>query len=891
MTLQHIQNITISNWRCWKGEIQLDNIEKGFVIFNGPNAIGKSAVWEAIVAGLLDKQRGTHTDRLRPIGSSGLIPMVEIEFSANNNLYRIRKRFSRQLASSEATLYHQTGSSWKQIEEMDEAYKLCREIVAGAEAGEVSRGGFDNAVKDNLMQVLIPTQGGLVELVKAPSTVASLGVDKAIAESATQLGRILTKITNSISMWNKTRTNLIKSDLKDHLDRLTEIEEEINLLEDDSNRIEKYVNTLRTISEDLEDMQDTNSRIKEAGELRNQAEEHRKKREKAKEIADTTKEEAGKAEKLLKERKDLVTNLEKLTDKFEKAENDRKEKEKKLKSARKSLKELLKKRDDKKNEINTLRSWLDFETRGVQIEELNLSLDKVKTRLDTVDDVQKKLDGLKKEKAKLLLPDKKGWLEWDKLDEQLKEAKGKKEAESWVISGSLPKDFTIKVDGKEADYNKVSGLASTKIEITSPDKKHCFTAESSKSESENYDECLESVTKFLKKFDVKDIYELRDRHSRSTVLDTKISGAGSQISTALGGDTRDKLMQEIGRLNGELKKLKSLKSPDVEKPEGKPEEWEIRYKLEEKALNDIQSDIDKKTENVGSLDADHKGSKSHSSEVMEELKSVKKNLVEHRKEFGSDDKIKEQYEKKSKDATKAIEIWEPLNKERDMAEEQKSKAAQNLTGKLTEAITKQKEISKIEGKIAELRKDDPEGQLVRLRAEQSNLQKLVNSEQIQADALRLLEKVLESELQKHVEAVGGPIKEKIQTWLQYILQDNSELIVSEEGLPMSIRNPASQEIEFSEQSFGTKEQISVLYRLAIAGLVADQADSGVCLMLDDPFGYTDKGRRERMLEVIESEVKKYGHQVLLFTCRPEDFVGHGIPYPIIGTIEDTSTND
>ncbi len=71
--------------------------------------------------------------------------------------------------------------------------------------------------------------------------------------------------------------------------------------------------------------------------------------------------------------------------------------------------------------------------------------------------------------------------------------------------------------------------------------------------------------------------------------------------------------------------------------------------------------------------------------------------------------IKRAFEDKSKDAAKAIEMWKPLDKEKDMAEEQKLKAAQNLTGKLTEAIKKQEEISKIEGKIAELRNDDPEG--------------------------------------------------------------------------------------------------------------------------------------------------------------------------------------
>ena len=197
-------------------------------------------------------------------------------------------------------------------------------------------------------------------------------------------------------------------------------------------------------------------------------------------------------------------------------------------------------------------------------------------------------------------------------------------------------------------------------------------------------------------------------------------------------------------------------------------------------------------------------------------------------------------------------------------------------------ITKQQAISTIEGQLDELRRDDPEGKLVGLRAEQARLEMIAASEKIHADALLLLEGELQSELKKHTEAAGGPIKNKMEAWLQYVLQDESKLIVSEDGQPCAICNPSSQDIDYIEQSFGTKEQISVLYRLALASLISEQSGSGVCLMFDDPFGYTDKGRRTRMLEIIEAEVGKLGHQVLLFTCRPEDFVGHGEHYPILG---------
>ena len=51
------------------------------------------------------------------------------------------------------------------------------------------------------------------------------------------------------------------------------------------------------------------------------------------------------------------------------------------------------------------------------------------------------------------------------------------------------------------------------------------------------------------------------------------------------------------------------------------------------------------------------------------------------------------------------------------------------------------------------------------------------------------------------------------------------------------------------------------------------AESGVCLMFDDPFGHTDRHRRSLMLDILTAEAGRQGHQILLFTCRPEDFAG------------------
>ena len=91
--------------------------------------------------------------------------------------------------------------------------------------------------------------------------------------------------------------------------------------------------------------------------------------------------------------------------------------------------------------------------------------------------------------------------------------------------------------------------------------------------------------------------------------------------------------------------------------------------------------------------------------------------------------------------------------------------------------------------------------------------------------------------------------------------------------PRVIKTPTGQAIPYEDQSFGTREQVGVLYRLAGADLLKGSDDRGMCLMLDDPFGHTDRGRRQNMLEILQAAASRSGHQILVFTCRPEDFAG------------------
>jgi len=196
-------------------------------------------------------------------------------------------------------------------------------------------------------------------------------------------------------------------------------------------------------------------------------------------------------------------------------------------------------------------------------------------------------------------------------------------------------------------------------------------------------------------------------------------------------------------------------------------------------------------------------------------------------------------------------------------------------------MDKQEEILRLEADIDARRRDDPEGRLAALEAEEADLLPKVHQEKTKADALLLVEQSLGAEKQRVTHAIGQPVRKRIQDWIRYLLQDDSEVVVDDHGRPTILRTPAGRSVPIEDQSFGTREQVSVLYRLAVANLVSEESGTGVCLMLDDPFGHTDRGRRERMLEILGAESTRRGHQILVFTCRPEDFtgVGHHVALP------------
>ena len=166
-----------------------------------------------------------------------------------------------------------------------------------------------------------------------------------------------------------------------------------------------------------------------------------------------------------------------------------------------------------------------------------------------------------------------------------------------------------------------------------------------------------------------------------------------------------------------------------------------------------------------------------------------------------------------------------------------------------------------------------EGLHEKLHAAQSHLDHIrqENAAMIRrAQAARLLYVTIKEERDKARRAYVAPLKEKIERLGRLVFNNSFEVEVTED-LTVASRAMDSSNVPFDSLSGGTKEQISLISRLACAMTVSK--DGGASLILDDALGYTDPGRLKLMGAVLAKAGKEC--QIIILTCVPDRYSNVG----------------
>lgn len=166
-----------------------------------------------------------------------------------------------------------------------------------------------------------------------------------------------------------------------------------------------------------------------------------------------------------------------------------------------------------------------------------------------------------------------------------------------------------------------------------------------------------------------------------------------------------------------------------------------------------------------------------------------------------------------------------------------------------------------------------EGLHDKLQTAKSRLERLSSENRSlfrRAAAANLLFEVMSEERDKARQAYVAPLKERIER-LGRLVFDETFQVELNENLQIVSRTSSGVTVPFDSLSGGTKEQLSLIFRLACSMIVAE--DGGMPLIMDDALGYTDPERLRLMGAVLAKAAKDC--QIVVLTCVPDRYAHVG----------------
>ena len=133
-------------------------------------------------------------------------------------------------------------------------------------------------------------------------------------------------------------------------------------------------------------------------------------------------------------------------------------------------------------------------------------------------------------------------------------------------------------------------------------------------------------------------------------------------------------------------------------------------------------------------------------------------------------------------------------------------------------------------------------------------------------ALEMLERELASEREHQSNLVAGPVGDRLAKLAHQVLPESCFQL--DQDLTVQQLQRGALHESAAQLSGGTREQISVLARLAFAGLLAENQHA-VPMLLDDALVFSDDQRLDHMFQALAAAAHQ--HQIIILTCHARSF--------------------
>jgi len=887
-----VEEITIRNWRSYR-EPHTFRFEKGFNLLVGRNEAGKSTLFEAFTRVLFDRHnsRTEEIRQIQPLGSS-LGPEATIVFWENGSKYKVRKQF---LQTPAAEFFTWRNDRWELDHEGDAADNAAREILRG----EISPRTAAKPEHRGLSQALWYLQDDtpLPKDTWAESVKEGLSGFVSLVVRSPDEDRILKKIEDEYgSFYTPKAKNRVKAGSQ--LDQLQKaipgIETELQALykrdqgvEEHRRELEEFAEQQRLKAEALKtartEVDDLKKKISEGTALEG---EKKQKEETVQQVEATQKKIVGDSTAIERHRRqidDITTRLVEIRRAAEELQAESRMEQIAAERYHASWKDIHTPRlQQVEKELNTLQAI--ERTRRFEVQ-MTIVQDQIEHIQTTEKDLWKQKEAL----STTSLPTKKDLEKYQ--DQQLRLAALRGQIEQAAIRIG----FDLQIEGlslsadPDAEYlieeNEYLVLGPTTFTVGDLGTIHLRGGGSSLEELQTKLQTLSTERDSLfKRFGVTDEQELYGLQQRRQSLEQEIKQLKKNHKELTSEKGLEQYREDITLIQQKIIKEKS-------KIGAAPPEWQ---QLSDDVIQDISESLTaKKKELTQKIDHEQQAEKeardAHET-ALQQAQAASNRLVELQTQVRG-------FEQQNADLLRSYGTYEHLQEILTNETAALEQARKDLATILVEYKTRVEEPkAQYEGALTVIQDLETQMQFVQekiinrkarieeavsegfysrigdleasLEAEKRNLNRVTR----QAEAAKLLYELMQAFKKEQSTALAGPVAGLVNRWLVMLTDGTYDSIQLDEKIfPVEVSNSRyNAALPRDCLSYGTREQVIVLLRLAMGVLLSN--DERNLVVIDDRLVNADPIRMRRLCRILE-EVATNHCQVVVATCNDTPYAG------------------
>lgn len=875
-----IRRIAVRNFRKLLHGVEIDGMEPGLTVIVGDNEEGKSTLLKALQSAFFDRYKltGDAADAMKPFGSE-VRPEVTVDFEVGQTSYRLKKGF---LQSSSASL-ESNGDRWQN----DSAEDRLRDILSFSSPGR----GAAKEEHRGLSGLLWVEQGKAFAPLQLNQDTRN-ALHEAIVEEVGQVtggerGRkLLAAVTRKYDT-SYTPTGREKKGLKDTRGEIESLKTQVESLESEVVQYDSKVDT-------LERLKNTLASYESEGRLAQAQAEMQEAQNTAREL-EAVDAQIETAEARLKEAKTAFefarAAWQTRKDKMERLQSVETEAEpvtRKVENLNEELRLATEARDRAEDRLRVMNAALEnAESNRIAAErereraEIAVSLEELDGRIQRARDIQTET-ARDRETAAGIPIDKATLARLHEKDRELENKRAALDAVVTTLDFSPSGDQSVNVDGQTWDAGRQRRITEkTTLELEGFGSLVITPGgEDIRARRAAVEELQSSAAADLQRVGCDSVEAAETAWSEKNALQSRIEQAQARLDEIV-PEGLEELQTRADDLREQLGAVKAL-LPDPASPPcsvRKAKEVEkatLSREADTRAAQTAAGEQLKAEErDFSEIQGRRTGETSTLAQLEKQIKRLRKDLDNNRQDKADVDLERDVDAAGKTYDTRATEL-EKLKTQRERMSPDLVQAelarSQDAYENLQKQIAKDKEqTDKLEGELRGIGQkglgEATQQKLGELETATKDLARL----ELDAKAWALLRDTLQQAEREAKEVFLAPVTERLQPYMNLVFPD-TKLQFDEEGMEIAALRRTHDE-PFASLSIGTREQIAVLTRLALADLLREKGKP-VVLILDDALVNCDDERFNRMAIALRKAAENV--QIIILTCHEARYQALGV---------------